>query len=90
MSTREALALQIHKTRPSNDAPEYFMDAAENRAERILAANPDIALRSEVIEEAVRVVEGLPGMACHRWHEGSGSIWFGPAHTPNGESGGVR
>ena len=33
----DALTMAVHKTRPSNDAPEFLMDAAKSRAERIAA-----------------------------------------------------
>ena len=60
----EALALAIHKSRPSNEAPEFDMGVASRRAERIVAALPPDLLAAVELGQAWQACEAaLP----RRW-----------------------
>jgi len=65
---RDRLALALHKTRPSNDVPEYDMEMARLRADRILRDFPSLfddgALRAAAMEYAQGHDQPCPCVLC--------------------------
>jgi hypothetical protein len=82
MSDVERLALALHKTRVSNESPEYDMEAARERATLILDVlvgwcSPHMALPVDPrVEEAFDLLGGMWSWSEANDYLATGTTWY--------------